>query len=139
MRPSHILAALGATTTTFAQAQDTKPNPDQVAQGTDCSSSTTTTWALPSTSAPSTIPANFTVTLIDAPANSTTPTLSSGDFTLTITSAGTGAVTATSSSSPAAATSSNSAAAAAAAGEGLASDSSMLGLVIFFALSLCLL
>ncbi|KAG6354701.1 hypothetical protein INS49_004719 [Diaporthe citri] len=137
MRPSHILAALGATTTTFAQAQDTKPNPDQVAQATDCSSSTTTTWALPSTSAPSTIPANFTVTLIDAPANSTT---TDGSFTLTITSAGTGPVTATSSSSPAAASSSSSSvAAAAAAGEGLSSDSSMLGLVIFFALSLCLL
>ncbi|KAI7782789.1 hypothetical protein LA080_012830 [Diaporthe eres] len=136
MRPFHILAALGATTTTFAQAQDTKPNPDQVAQGTDCSS-TTTTWVLPSTTALSTKPANFTVTLIDPPANSTA---TDGSFTLTITSAETGSVTATSSSSPAAASSSSSSvAAAAAAGEGLSSDSSMLGLVIFFALSLCLL
>ncbi|POS74754.1 hypothetical protein DHEL01_v206856 [Diaporthe helianthi] len=136
MRASHILAALGATTT--ALAQNTSPLPDAVAQSAaDCtSSSATTTWSLPSVSATSTHVASFTLTLDPSPANGTSTTaagVSSGPPPITTTTT-TPADSASSSASPTTAV-----AAAAAPGEGLSTDSSMLGLVVFFALSLCLL
>lgn len=130
MRPSHVLAALGATT--LAQAQDTSPNPEDVAQATqDCTTSPTTTWTLPSVSASSTHPASYTVTIDHSPGNGTTTGASSAASATTPPEA-------TTTSSPSVSPSS-SVAAAAAPGEGLPSDSSMLGLVVFFALSLCLL